>query len=316
MNFNQWKNYADKKDVSRITYVCGDQFALVELVVDDIKNILQVPDTDLINVDADPRVWQLASQYSLDPNANRLIVVRSAEKIADWEDLSGWLAQSRANPKNYIVFVSYASDGPGIYDKGKKVSYQEHIELIRTKGKFIKCSLPNEDDLCKWIMSYGLAYNAANFLVERTSGDTASIFNVLRKVHLWNGSPNTKAIALLCEENESDSFVDCLILRNRKSAYLALQNLSVEDYSKVIGNLDYRLDTVSTISRCVRRRMYDGDIAASTGIKVFLVKKFKGVAKDYDDKKIKYCRQLLALADSALKDGATTGVMESLITLW
>src|SRR3954466_16290932 len=118
MNFNQWKNYADKKDVSRITYVCGDQFALVELVVDDIKNILQVPDTDLINVDADPRVWQLASQYSLDLLSYRLIVVRSAEKLADWEDLSGWLAQSSSNPKNYIVFVSYLTYEPGNFNYG------------------------------------------------------------------------------------------------------------------------------------------------------------------------------------------------------
>src|SRR5687768_2270252 len=131
MNFNQWQGYAVKKDVGRVTYVCGDQPVLVELVVDDIKNILQVPVTDFVALDAsqDTNVWESAGQYGLDPDANRLVVVRNAECVQDWDLLSSWLGQTRANPKNYILFISSKPDAPAIYEKGKRVGYEPHIDL-------------------------------------------------------------------------------------------------------------------------------------------------------------------------------------------
>ena len=318
MNFNQWKAYAAKNEVGRVTYVCGDQPALVELVVDDIKTILQVPVTDFVTVDASQssNMWDLASQYGLDPNANRLILVRNAEYVSSWDMLSTWLSQTRANPRNYLLFVSGLADAPAIFDKGKRVSYEYHIELIRTKGKFIKCSVPNDEDLSKWAQSFGLNKSSADFLIERTSGDTSSMLDVLRKVHIWNGSPNNKALSLLCDEQALDSFADYLILKDKKSAYLALQELSDEERNKIIIQLDRRLDMLLEIGKHVRKRMFAGDIAATTGIKVFLVKRFTPVVKDYDSKKIKYCRQVLTMADAAIRDGVKTGVWEVLIALW
>jgi hypothetical protein len=316
MNFNQWKNYAAKKEVSKVTYVCGDQLALIELVIDDIKSILEVPVTDHTELDASAEVWEAASQYPLDPAANRLTVVRNAEQLTSWDQLEEWLAYSRVNPRNHIVFVSYSYDAPSIFAKGKRVSYVEHIELIRNKGKFIKCSQPNDEDLIKWARTYGLTHNTATHLIQRVSGDTSTMLDVLRKVHVWNGSPSPKAIDLLCEELALDSFADYLILRDKKTAYLALESLSEEEYARLINHLDKRLDMVMEIGRCVRKRMYAGDISAATGIKVFLVKRFLPIVKEYDDRKVRYCRQLLAMIDGARRDGAKVGTIESLITLW
>lgn len=316
MNFNQWKNYATKKDVSKVTYVCGEQSTLIELVLEDIRNILDVPVTDYTELNASTEVWDIASQYPLDPNVNRLTVVRNAEQLTDWHQLEEWLAYSRVNPKNYIVFISYISDAPMLFAKGKKVSYVEHIELIRSKGKFIKCSQPNDDDLIKWAQSFGLTYTSAAHLIERTSGDTAIMLDVLKKVHIWNGSPSPKALNLLCDEQALDSLADYLMMRDKKTAYLALKSLPVEEYGKVIARLDRRLDIVMEIGRYSRKRMYAGDIAATTGIKIYLVKRFMPVVKDYDDRKVRYCRQLLAMIDGVLRDGAKVGTMESLITLW
>lgn len=318
MNFNQWKGHAAKGAVSKVTYCCGDQSALVELVVDDIRTLLNVPITDYVEIDAklDNSMWEAASQYPLDLNANRLVVVRNAEYIRDWEPLFDWIAATRGNTTNYLLFVSYQSDAPATYAKGKRVSYEDHIELIRTKGKFIKCSQPNDEDLVSWGMSYGLTQQAAQHLMERTSGDTSAMLEVFRKVHVWNGSPNPKAIDLLCEDQALDSFADYLIMRDKPTAYLALQSTSVEDRAKIISRLDYRLDMLMEIGKYVRRRMYAGDIAATTGIKVYLIKRFMPVVKNYDDKKIRYCRQLLAMADGANRDGAKIGVWETLIALW
>lgn len=316
MNFNQWKGYAAKGDVSKVTYICGEQTALVEVVVSDIINILQPPTTDFISVNASTTIWELASQYPLDPEANRVILVRNAEDILDWTGLYDWLANSRINPKNYIVFVAAQPEAPATYAKGKKVAYLDHIETIRTKGKFIKCSTPNDDDMIAWVETYGLTRVSAEYLINRLSGDVESILNVVRKVHIWNGSPSPKALALLCDELAMDSFADYLISRDRKAAYLSLAHMSEEEKLKALMQLNYKLNCLSEISACVRRRMYDNDIAASTGIKIYLVKQLKGLVKDYDSNKIKYCRQLIAMTDSAYRQGARTGVWESLITLW
>jgi hypothetical protein len=318
MNFNQWKGYAAKKDVAKVTYVCGNQSALVEIVVKDIIDILKPPVTDFVNVYATDtmNIWELASQYSLNPETNRLVVVRDAEKITNWNGLEDWLANSRVNPKNHIVFVANTDDAPAIFSKGKRVSYAEHIDVIRTKGKFIKCSMPSHEDLISWAQSYGLSKESAEFLIERTSGDTGNMLNVLRKIHVFKASPNVKAINLLCDEQFLSSFTTYLIEGDKYGAYQSLQNLSEDGRLKALTELDYTLNYVYEIGNCVRKRMYDVDIAAKTGIKIFLVKKFRPVVKDYDEKKIKHCRQLLAMTDSALRQGAKTGVMEGLITLW
>jgi hypothetical protein len=318
MNFNQWRNYAAKSAVAKVTYVCGDESTLVELVLDDIKSILNVPVTDYVVVDASQaeHIWELASQYPLDPNENRLLVVRHADRINSWNELPGWIAQSRNNPKNFIVFISELADAPAIYSKGKKVSYADHIELIRTKGKFIKCSQPNDEDLVKWCESAGLTRQAAEFLIQRTSADVEAIQSVLIKVHVWNGSPSAKALQLFCDEQQLDSLADYLILLNKKSAFLALKNLNEDDYVKVISRLDSRLDMMVDLHRCLARRMYDADIVTSTGIKIFLVKKFKSVAKEYDPKKIKHCRQLITMIDGQVRAGVRTGAFQCLISLW
>jgi hypothetical protein len=318
MNFNQWRNYAAKGDVAKITYVCGDQSSLVELVLDDIRAILKVPVTDYQALDSSQpaNVWDIASQYPLDPEGNRLTVVRNADKFNDWDQLAGWLSFSRNNPKNFLVFVSNLPDGPGIFDKGKKVSYTEHIELIRAKGKFIRCSQPNTEDLLKWCNSYGLSDDSAQFLTEYTSGDVDAMLSVLKKVKIWKGSPNRKALALFCQQQALDSLADYLILLDKQSAMVALSSLNAGEYSRVLARLDTRLDYMLDINRCVIRRMYANDIAQTTGIKIFLVNKFKGVAKEYDFNKVKHRRQLVTLADSYLRSGAKVGVMESLIALW
>lgn len=319
MNFNQWRNFIAKGTVPKITYCCGDQIALVELVVEDIKTALQVPVTDFVEIDAATStisIWDSASQYPLNPNSSRLILVRNADSVKTWDQISDWLSQTKNNTSNYIVFVSYSSDAPYLYNKGKKDGYVEHIEIIKGKGKFIRCGQPNDEDLVNWARSYGLTQGVAEHLVERTSGDTSAMLDVLKKVHVWSASPSTKAINLLCEDQALDSFADYLILRDKKTAYLALASMSDEDRTKIISHLDYRLDTIMEISRCVRKRMYATDIATSTGIKMFLVKRFMPISKDYDDKKIRYCRQLLAMIDSAQSNGAKVGTWEAMIALW
>lgn len=317
MNFNQWKTHAAKKNVSRVTYCCGEEQTLVELVLQDIKSILDVPDTDYVEVDASSDFWATASIYPLDDTVNRLVVIRNAEKVISWQYLAEWLIQSKNNPQTYLLFLSYDADAPSIYSKGKRVQYQEHIDLIRTKGKFIKCSTPNDEDMLNWVRgSSNLSEPTAKHLLDRAAGDIDTIYSVLKKLDVWQGSPNSKVIDLLCPANPTESFVDAIVLRNRQEAFTALAQMTDEDKSKIIARLDARLDMIYELGKHVRRRTYHGEIAASTGIKIFLVKKFANASVDYDFKKVKHCRQVLAVVDAAYRQGVKTGLWETIIALW
>jgi hypothetical protein len=316
MNFTQWKTFISKNSVPKVVYCCGDQLTLVELVIEDIKQALATPIVDYVELTANSEVWESATEYPLDITVNRLTVVRNAEDLKDWKPLNDWLLQTRANPNNYLLFVTTDHDAPGIYVKGKKTSYVDHVEIIRSKGKFIRCNQPNDDDLIAWAQGYGLSRLSADHLIQRTSGDVAGMLQVLRKIHVWNGSPNPKALDLLCDEQALDLFSDYLILRDKRSAFLALNSLSEEDKVKMISRIDSRLDLLTEIGKYVRQRVYAGDIAAKTGINVYLIKKFTAIVKEYDDRKIKYCRQLLTMVDGTIRDGAKVGVWETLITLW
>jgi hypothetical protein len=142
------------------------------------------------------------------------------------------------------------------------------------------------------------------------------MLSVLKKVKVWNGSPNPKALELLCQKQALDSIADYIMLQDKISALTAIKSVKVEDYGKIISRLDSRLDMMVDIYRCSIRRMYDTDIATTTGIKIFTVKKFKPVARQYDYEKVKHCRKLIALFDGVLRDGANIGVLEGLIALW
>jgi hypothetical protein len=316
MNFSQWKGHAAKGSVAKVTYCCGEEATLVEIVIEDIRTLLQVPATDYVEMDAGDAFWEAASTYPLDGKSNRLVVVRNAHTISDWTSLPYWLAQTRYSPNNYILFVSNSPDAPSVFENGKRIGYQEHIGLIRTKGKFIKCSTPNSDDLIAWCITFGLTKASAEHLIERTSANVELMYNVLRKVHVWPGSPSNNALDLLVQQQASDSFVDSLVLRDKADALLALGNLTDDDKARVVARLDSRLDMLFEIGKLVRKRVWAGEIAAQTKINVFLVKKFSDVSKDYDFSRVQYCRRILALLDEPLKNTNATGAWETLVTLW
>lgn len=316
MNFNQWKGHASKGSVSKATYCCGEEYTLVELVIEDIRTLLQVPVTDYVEMDAGDAFWESASTYPLARDANRLTVVRNAHNITDWTSLPYWISQSRYNPHNYLLFVSDKADGPSVFENGKRLRYQEHIDIIRTKGKFIKCSTPNEDDLTSWCMTFGLSNNSAKYLIERTAGNIELLFNVLKKVHVWPGSPSTNALDLLVQKQPSDTFVDSLLLKDKQTALLALQDMSDDDKVRSIARLESRLDMLFDIGKLTRKRVWPGEIAAQTKINIFLVKKFSVISKDYDFHRVQYCRRILALLDEPLKNSNSTGAWEALVTLW
>lgn len=309
--FTQWRTWAAKKDIRKVTYVYGDEPFLVEQVVEDMKSIVAPPSTDYLTFDAsntlDSAIWVEAMHAPLDPQANRLIVVRCAEQFQDWAFLPQWLLLTKHSAVVYIVFVSNEVETP----EG------EHIDLIQSKGRLVRCTIPGERDLANWLVDdYGLSYESADFLVKHASGNLDSMINVCRKARLFSASPKPAVIAQLCAEESHDSFVDSLILGDKKSALRAIRSIDEDSYSRQIGMLDSRLSLIQELSTMTAKHMGLKEICAEPGMKAFLVRKFLPCVRKYTDSNIHYCRKLLVVADNAIQTGARKGVLEMLVAMW
>lgn len=320
--FTQWRSWAAKKDIRKVTYICGDEPFLVEQVVEDMKSIVAPPSTDYVVYEAgsvvDSVIWVEALHTPLDPQATRLVVVRSAERFQDWAFLSQWLLITKNSTSIYIVFVSNEPNFP-TYTAGtdNKEYPTDYIELIQNKGRAVKCSLPSEEDLANWMVEeYDLSYEAADFLVRHASGNLHSMINVCRKAKVFNASPKPAVIAQLCAEESHDSFVDSLILLDKKSALRAIRDLEEDAYSRQIGMLDSRLELIQDLSAMNSKHMSMREMFTEPGMKPFLVRKFLPCVKRYNDAKIAYCRKLLVVMDHAIQSGARKGVLEILVAMW
>lgn len=319
--FTQWRTWAAKGDIRKVTFVCGDEPFLIERVVEDIKSIVAPPATDYVVYEAgsvvDSAIWVEALHTPLDPQASRLVVVRSAERFQDWAFLSQWLLVTKNSTAIYIVFVSNEPNFPTYLGGDGKEYPTDYIELIQKQGRAVKCSLPSEEDLANWLIEeYGLSYESADFLVRHASGNLHSMINVCRKAKVFNASPKPAVIAQLCAEESHDSFVDSLILLDKKSAILAIKALDEDAYSRQIGMLDSRLELIQDLAAMSSRHMTLREMCAEPGMKPFLVRKFLPCVRKYNDAKIAYCRRLLVVCDHAIQSGARKGVLETLVAMW
>lgn len=317
-SYSQWLSSANKGQVSKVTWLCGDQRVLVEEVIDKTKNSLDLTEFNYfpLSAESDPAmyIWDTLYQYSIEPDANRLMLVRQADFIVDWSPLEKWLKDSKNFSNSYIIFVSDQPSYPMIQDSQE---VQPHIELIRKKGKAVKCSLPSQVEIIEWIKRNSkFSDYSANFLFERCGSDMNAVANVCRKSLLFKSDPGTHIISELTSEYSSQGFADCLIFFNRKAALSELSRLPEGDYAKTVGLLYSRLNVLHTLHRAAPNFNTSRELSEATGVKIFLVTKYVQAAKPYDKAKIDNCRSILTVVDDAIQRGATSGAMELLASLW
>jgi hypothetical protein len=311
---------ADKGQVAKVTWLCGDQRVLAEEVVEETKRILNASEFDYLplSAESDPElaVWDSVYQYSLDPEGNRLTLVRQADFIKDWSPLAKWLQDAKFMSSNYLLLVSDHADYPTTDDL-KNPEILPHIELIRKRGKTVRCSMPSQAEVIAWIKRNSTFTDySANFLYERCGSDLSAVANVCKKSKLFRADPGSQVISQLSDEYASQSFADSLIYQNKKQALLELPNIPITDYSRVVGQLYSRLDTLYALHKAAPNFNTTRELSEATGIKMFLVTKYLQAAKTYDMTKVTNCRNILTVADDALQRNATDGVMELLVSLW
>lgn len=308
--YTQWRTAADRGEVRHATWVCGDQHILVEEVVDTIRYLLKVRPQDAVTLHAggnDVAVWAEAHQDAIDPGSNRLVLVRDADKVRNWAPLAGWMSNLRTVPNSYLLFVSGEPDLP------KKST--AHIEALKPpKAHVVRCTMPNPIDARSWVMRRAhLDERTAEHLLTRVGMDLAAAAAVCRKMSIFNAAASPAAIDRLCEPLPADAFAEHLLWQQKPDALLALQRLHATDYSRTIGLLDSRLETLDILHRALRAGHKTREVQ---GLPYFLTRLYSPIAKHYDPATVDRRRTLLTLIDSALRSGARTGVMEALAALW
>lgn len=317
----QWRVHADSGEVRKVTWVCGSERVLVEEVVDHVRATLACSDLDRACYDAgstpDKEIWASINQYSLEPGAKRLTVVRDAEKIKRWQPMIEWLQESRLTPNSYLLLVSNDTELPYVKKDGKTDGLQPFAEAIKARGHLVRCATPSEEALVGWVQRrVACSEDTAKYLLERSAGELGLVQSVGQKLALFPGEPSREIIDVLCVERPAEDFTEAIISGRKPKALSALEGLSERDYSKVIGLLDSRLDLLSKLHLALRRRMSMREIVSMKGVHVFIARPLIPYSKNYDPIRVRRCRQLLAVIDDALRSGARDGCMEALVSLW
>jgi len=321
-NFTQFLNAHNRGETKRMYWACGPVRRLVEEVVDlVVKRVGADPfDRVRLTAGANPErdIWSAVNQYPTD--GPRMVVVREAERLQRWEVLPGWYAD-RELAASHVLFVSseHVTD-----------TSTDHLHLIVSKGKFVKCGPFNPPDRGKPDRRYEvlkahatITDSAARLLLLRTRGDMDSALDFLNKCKLFSGTVDERVVAALVEEEPADNYVESLIAFKAADAFQALHELPVEEYSSIIGLLDYQLDCLFRLWRAMRkadnirdRSKRTREIIKASKLEPWQVSKLIPFARRYDPKQVRTCIEALALADSKVSEGETDLVMEVLTALW
>lgn len=313
-SWRQWRTAIDAGELRRVTWVSGDQPVLIEEVVATTKLKLAPTDLDYVSLSYGPgydrEVWAAANQYPLTPGANRMVLVRDADKLTRWAQLDAWLKQTRTLPGVYLVFVS---DKPEQLTDKKGVP--AHLAALRApRGFLVRAAGLSEDDAIAWVQARStLDTELARYLLTRTGGNLAAAAAVCAKLALFEQGAGSATINALVAESPSDDFTDNLIAGDKRRALLNLPDLNHPDRIKAVALLDSRLDL---LERLHRMKVAGQSWREVSGISPFLLKQYMPHARNYDPDTCTHRRQVLAVLDNVLRRGTDAGVMEALVALW
>lgn len=313
-SYSRWRASFDTGDLRRVTWICGDQHVLIEEVITATKAKLNPSELDYVSFSFQPNfdriVWNEANQDPLVPGANRLILIRDADKLTRWEHLHAWLARTRNQPGVYLILVSNEPDLP----YATKKQLKPHVAALRApRGYLVKCTLPGENEAIGWLQHRArLDTDAARYLLERTGGNLTAAAHTCTKLNLFTDPAGKASIAALTPETPAADLADSIIALDRRSAMLSARQLGHGERLGLVALLDSRLDLLNTL----HKMQVAGRNHRDYSLNQFLTRLYLPYARHYDTTSCVRRRRVLAFAEDAIRSGAKTGVLEALISLW
>lgn len=322
--YGQWRTATDKGTIRRVTWVFGTEAVLIEEVIDLTKRALSSKSLELISLTAgaDPEqaIWSAVNQYSLDPSGRRLVIIRNAELLAQWSRLKLWLDNIRYMSNTWLIFVSNEDDFARVVapDGRPTKEWAEHLGWLKDRrDAVVRCMPLKEDDAVAWLQTFApSSITAARYLLSRVEGDLRLARNVALKGAVLDAELSNRLIDVLVAESITNEFEDALIHGDKRKAFAGIEQLPELEISALLGRLDSRLDFLAKLHSALRKKQTLADIGREGALPIFLARRYMGVAKMYDSKKIAKARIALYMADSPVQRGFTRGAIETLVALW
>ena len=330
--FNQWMRGISKNPAPRqITWVCGEEQVLVDDVVAYVKRYLGPEPwncvTLVVGEDSERAIWNAANQYPLG-GSPRLVVIRNVDAMKDWDPFLLWIKHRSLNPRTHLVLISSehkipkTEPTPEERRRGGKPESLPHIAAIGARGHVIECrpyTTATSKYSIEWVQSkVRMREGVAKQLLIRANFNLRLVRDVCVKLSVLPPEMEitTSIINNMLTERPRDSFSDALLALDRKTALLALQEIQPDDYGRIIGLLDSRVDLASMVHDMMNEHRAPHEIARAAGPQAWLVPDIMAVAKHYNSKRRDQIRNLLAIVDEAYRGGQRTGILEMLVASW
>jgi hypothetical protein len=294
----------------------------VDEVVDLIRAQLLTDSINTVYLDAselsERLIWNELRQLPFGTNAVRVTVVTNAEKVRDGEAFAQYIKDRSALPRNYVLFVSH-EESLRKKDETTRELWAP-LEFLKTRGSLIECrafTSATAKHAVTWVKEKAdIRGRVAEYVLNRATGDLRLVRDTLRKLSVFPGEVTLRVVNEMFEARPDDTFLGALFALERKTAMDALKELPREEYSKVLGLVDARLELAGLVHDLLIQHKTSGEIARAAGNKGFLVPDMLPVAKHYDKKRRLRIRQYLATVDSYTDSGVPDGALEALVVIF
>lgn len=329
-SFSQFFTSVKKTPQPRqITWVCGTEHVLVQEVVQYVSGAVNATPWNVVHltmgVDSERSLWAAMDQHPLG-GSPKLVVVNNVERIQKWDRFIEWVKDRNKNPRTFVVLVSNEERVPKTEPtpmerrKGEKPVPLPHIACIGSRGHVVECrpfTTATAPKSLEWVKAKApMRDHVAKHLLTRANWDLRLVRDTCVKLSAFPGEVTISVVNALMAEQPRDTFPDALLSLDRRTAFLAAKSIPVEEYPRILGLLDAKLDKAGMIHDMQRDHRTSGEMAKELGAMAFLLGDLLKVAKHYDAKRRLAIRRVLAVADEAVRAGHTTGVLELVIALW
>jgi hypothetical protein len=317
--YGQW---AKKRELGRITWVCGNEPVLVE---DIVATALAQSATHLtLDVAECPEadVWSAASSPPGDPEEHLLVLARNAQRLKRWDQLGPLLA-ARDLGQVRVLFVSAE---PRLArrrgEDEEKAVLAPHLALLRDSrpGMVVECRVPEDwREMPDWMLDWAsTALGAAGRVIGEAllvlSGSVSEAAAVAAKIRGAGLVPSRDVITELADP--AASYTEAVIAGRTVEALATAPSMDRDGIGAAIGLLSSRLDLLLALHEAAERRWDARETAVKGCVPSFLQQRYKAAAASYSPTRARALRVILAEADAAWRSGAYEGIPEFVAVLW
>ena len=305
-NFIQYWN--KRTCVYCLYYVCGEESCLQEVVIQSIRDNVNVPELDYHTHDGVDKIADIMDTLTSEPVGNKkLVIIRNGHRIKKFDRVVAWAEQVAGFKETCLVIQT---DEKKVATK--EARYRPFVEL----GMFVECKPLSKAKLFGWLSTF-LSIDEAAFdlLLESCGWELRRVLNEARKLKFVGRNLTVRDIVDLCPRTYDERFVELLMVGNKAKAKHALKLVSQDEASRIVGLLDYKLNLILQLALLRRQGISMKEAVTQLSITFFVAKLHWDLCQTMTIAMIRKRLSLLVKVDTLVKAGQN-GALAVLYALW